>query len=93
MMKTTVQKTMESKLNTIDKILLGCAAFLIAFTIVMIAIFCVYQTEPSTLITSVFSLLGGEATISFVIWYIKKRYATKYEQEDKEHGLEEEVDE
>lgn len=81
-----MSKKTQQKLNTIDKILLGCATFLIAFTIVMIAIFCVYQQEPSTLITSVFSLLGGEVTLSFAIWYIKKRYASKYEKEDKEDG-------
>lgn len=80
------------KITTIDIILLGCATFLIAFTIVMIAIFCVYQTEPSTLIASVFSLLGGEVTLSFAIWYIKKRYAAKYEKEDRDNGLEAEIE-
>lgn len=85
-------KTTESKLNTIDKILLGCATFLIAFTITMVAIFCVYRTEPSTLITSVFSLLGGEVTLSFAIWYIKKRYAAKYEKEDRDNGGAESMD-
>ena len=88
-MMTTVKKKRpkrKPKVTTIDIILLGCATFLIAFTVVMIAIFCVYQQEPTTLITSVFSLLGGEVTLSFAIWYIKKRYATKYEREDKEDG-------
>lgn len=75
-----------SKLNTIDKILVGCAVFLSIFTITMIVIFIKYQDEPSTLITSVFSVLGGEITLSFFIWYIKKRYARKYEMEDKENG-------
>lgn len=79
-------------LNTIDKILLGCAGFLLLFTIMMIVIFIIYQTEPDTLITSVFGLLGGEITLSFAIWYIKKRYARKYEKEDKENGLEREVE-
>ena len=76
----------KKKITTIDWILIGCAGFLIAFTVTMIAIFCVYQTEPATLIASVFSLLGGEVTLSFAIWYIKKRYAAKYEKEDQENG-------
>jgi len=65
----------KNNLNTIDKILLGCALFLTVFTIVMIIIFIIYQQEPATLITSVFGVLGGEAVVSFFIWYIKKKYA------------------
>ena len=70
-----VKKTTENenKVTIVDVVLLGCAAFLIAFTVVMIAIFCVYQTEPSTLITSVFSLLGGEITLSFAISKLTER--------------------
>lgn len=80
------KKKKRIKLNTIDCILLGCAGFLIGFTIMMIIIFCIYQTEPSTLITSVFGLLGSEIILSFAIWYIKKRYAYKYDKEDKKDG-------
>ena len=75
-----------SKLNTLDKILIGCAIFLSVFTITMIVIFIKYQEEPSTLITSVFGVLGGEITLSFFIWYIKKRYASKYDKEDNTDG-------
>lgn len=75
-----------TKFNTIDKILIGCASFLFVFTATMIVIFFLFQTEPTTLITSVFSVLGGEITLSFAIWYIKKRYAHKYEQEDRDNG-------
>lgn len=73
----------KSKLNTIDCILLGCATFLVLFTIAVLIIFIIFQNEPDTLITSVFGLLGGEITLSFAIWYIKKRYAKKYEKEDR----------
>ncbi len=66
------------KFNTIDKILLGCALFLTVFVIIMIIIFCIYQTIPDTLVTCVFGVLGSEAFIAFGIWYIKKRYANKY---------------
>lgn len=91
--KPTNSKMTESKINTIDKILIGCAVFLFLFVITMIVIFILYQAEPETLITSVFSVLGGEITLSFAIWYIKKRYAHKYEKEDRENGLEEEIGE
>lgn len=74
------------KFNTIDKVLIGCASFLFLFTVTMIVIFFLFQQEPTTLITSVFSVLGGEITLSFAIWYIKKRYAHKYEQEDRDNG-------
>ena len=88
MMMKKKHRTTASKFNTIDKILIGCASFLFVFTVTMIIIFFMYQQEPSTLITSVFGVLGGEITISFAIWYIKKRYAAKYEKEDKNNNEE-----
>jgi len=68
-------------MNTIDKILLGCAIFILIFTVAMTVIFCVYQTVPDTLIESVFGLFTGEAVITFAIWWIKKRAKGK-ERED-----------
>lgn len=65
------------QMNTIDKILLACAIFLLLFTISMIVIFCIYQSVPDTLIDSVFSLMGGEAVITFVIWWVKKKASQK----------------
>lgn len=62
-------------MNTIDKILLACAIFILAFTITMIVIFCIFQSVPDTLVESVFTLFTGEAVITFVIWWIKKRHA------------------
>lgn len=83
-----MEKKRKSKLNTIDCILIGCASFLVIFTFAILVIFILFQTEPDTLITSVFGLLGGEITVTFFIWYIKKRYARKYEREDSEDGQE-----
>lgn len=60
-------------MNTIDKILIGCAIFIILFTVAMTVIFCIFQTVPDTLIDSVFGLFAGEAVITFVIWWIKKK--------------------
>lgn len=76
-------------IKTLDKILIGCAAFLLIFTVVMIVIFCVFQSVPDTLIDAVYGLLGGEAVVTFFIWYIKKRYARKYEREDKQDEFKE----
>ena len=74
------------KFNTIDKILLGCAVFLIAFTLTMITLFCIYGNVPDVLIDNVFRVLGVEGVLSFAIWWIKKRYARKYEKEDRLQG-------
>lgn len=88
-MTKKMRTTRKSKLNTIDGVLIGCASFLVIFTFAILVIFILFQTEPDTLITSVFGLLGGEITLSFAIWYIKKRYARKYEKEDRDGQAEE----
>lgn len=64
-------------MNTIDKILISIAVFLVAFTITMIVLFCLYQATPDSLIEAVFGLCGGEAVITFVIWWIKKKTGGK----------------
>lgn len=61
-------------MNTIDKILCGLVAFLIAFIITIIILFCIYQSTPDTLVECVFTLCGSEAIITFAIWWIKKKY-------------------
>lgn len=60
-------------MTTIDKILIGCAAFLAVFTVTMVVIFCIYQAVPDTLIDAVFGAMTGEAALTFAIWWIKKR--------------------
>ena len=60
-------------MNTIDKILLSCAIFLVMFTVCMIVIFCIYQSVPDTLVDAVFGLMGSEAIITFAIWWVKKK--------------------
>lgn len=60
-------------MNTIDKILLGCAIFILIFTVTMTVIFCVYQSVPDTLISCVFAIFTGETFITFLIWWLKKR--------------------
>ncbi len=60
-------------MNTIDKILIGCAIAVIAFTVTMIVIFCIFQSIPDTLVDNFYNLFTGEAVITFLIWWIKKR--------------------
>jgi uncharacterized BrkB/YihY/UPF0761 family membrane protein len=60
-------------MNTIDKILLGCAIFILCFTITMIVLFCIYQSVPDVLIENIFQIFTGEAVITFLIWWIKKK--------------------
>ena len=61
-------------MSTIDKILISCAIAVIVFTITMIVIFCIFQSVPDALIECFFSLFTGEAIITAVIWYVKKKY-------------------
>ena len=60
-------------MNTLDKILIACALFLLIFTITMIVIFCIYQAIPDSLVDAVFSLFSAEAVITMVIWRVKKK--------------------
>ena len=69
-------------MNTIDKILIGCAVFLGLFTLTMIILYCVFQSVPDTLIECVFQLFTGEAVITFAIWWIKKKQTTRKEKSD-----------
>ena len=64
-------------MNTIDKILLACSIFLLLFTIVMIVIFCIYQSVPDTLIDSVFGIFSCEAFITMAIWAIKRHGSSR----------------
>ena len=69
-------------MNTLDKILLTIAIFILLFTITMIVIFCLFQSTPDTLVECVFSLCGGEAVITFLLWYAKRRFNLLKDNED-----------
>ena len=71
-------------MTTIDKILLTCAIFILIFTITMIVVFCVFQAVPDSLIDAVFGLFTGEAVITFIIWYVKRRMGLVKEKDDEE---------
>ena len=71
-------------MTTLDKILIGCAIFITTFTVTMTVIFCVFQSVPDVLVESVFSLFTGETIVCFVIWYAKRRFNLKEEEEEQE---------
>lgn len=71
-------------MNTIDKILIGCAIAVIAFTIAMIVIFCIFQSIPDTLVDNFYNLFTGEAVITFLIWWIKKKGQKNEKRSDKQ---------
>lgn len=61
------------KLNTIDKILIFCTAVLLIFTIVMVVIFCIYQSVPDTLIGAFFGAFSIETVNTVMLYKQKKR--------------------
>ena len=72
-------------MNTIDKILLGLAGFLIGFIVSMIVIFCIFQATPDVLIECTLAAGTSEAVIAFAIWWIKKRHGNdKPKEKEKE---------
>ena len=66
------------KLNTIDKVLIFCTTILLIFTIVMVVIFCIYQSVPDTLIGAFFGAFSIE-TINTVMLYKQKKRSNNNE--------------
>lgn len=73
---------MKKKLNTIDRILIFCTAVLLIFTIVMVVIFCIYQSIPDTLVGAVFGAFGVETINTVMIYKDKKKRSKNNETED-----------
>ena len=71
-------------MNTIDKILIGCSIAVIAFTVAMIVIFCIFQSIPDTLVDNFYNMFTGEAVITFLIWWIKKKGQKNEKRSDKQ---------
>ena len=60
------------KISTLDRVLLFCAISILVFTIIMIVLFCIFQSVPDTLIVSFFGVFTGEGCICWRIWAKKK---------------------
>lgn len=66
-------KKKRKPLNTIDKVLIFCTTVLLMFTVIMIVIFCIFQTVPDTLIGAFFAAFGVETVNTVMIYKDKKR--------------------
>lgn len=66
-------------MNTLDKVLISLAVFIIIFTITMIILFCVFQAIPDTLVNAVFGVVSSETVLTFLIWYLKRKGQRKNE--------------
>ena len=60
-------------MSTLDKILLGCAIFIVIFIITMVILFCIFQAIPDTLVECVLQTFSCEAVVTFLIWWLKKK--------------------
>ena len=69
---TKYKQPRKKSLHTMDVILLIMALLLVAFTITMIVLFCIYQQIPDTLVTAFFSAFGAEGGFMAVIMVTKK---------------------
>ena len=65
----------KKRLSTLDKILLFCGISVLVFTLIMIVIFCIYQSVPDTLIVSFFGVFTGEG-VSVGVFGQKRRRLT-----------------
>ena len=63
----------KKKLNTIDKVLIFCTTILLIFTIVMVVIFCIYQSVPDTLVVAFFGAFSIETVNTVMLYKQKKR--------------------
>lgn len=69
-------------MSTLDKILIGCAGFLLAFVITMIILFCIFQAVPDVLIESVMQVFASEIVLTFIIWWVKKKSSRRDNKND-----------
>ncbi len=73
------------KRKTMDVILIGLAAFLLIFIVVMLALYYITGGIPDTLCTCVFGICGGECGVMGWIRTTKdKQIDRKYQLEDRE---------
>jgi flagellar basal body-associated protein FliL len=69
-MKSTAKK--RSQGGTMDIILIILGVAILVFTITMIAVFCVFQAVPDTLVQCFFACCGSEGGFMAVIMVAKK---------------------
>lgn len=78
------------RFGTMNFILVLIGVVMLIFTVTMTVLFCIYGTIPDTLVTCVFSVLGGECGIMGWIRTSKERHRErKWEVEDRSQAKEE----
>jgi hypothetical protein len=70
-MKSTAKRRSQGG-GTMDIILIILGVAILVFTITMIAVFCVYQAVPDTLVQCFFACCGSEGGFMAVIMVAKK---------------------
>lgn len=74
-------------MKTMDKILIIMAIAISLFTIVMVILFCIYQTIPDSLVTAFFGLFTGEMGFMGCIQIAKKIKEGKTDEADEETDI------
>ena len=69
----------KKKLGTLDRVLIFCAICLLTFTVIMITLFCMYQTIPDTLVVAFFGAFGVETINCVMIHKNKQKKANNEE--------------
>jgi len=77
-MKSTAKK--RSQGGTMDIILIILGVAILVFTITMIAVFCVFQAVPDTLVQCFFACCGSEGGFMAVIMVAKKLTEGRHEE-------------
>ena len=86
-MKGKHEKEKQKSIGMMDIVLIIVGIALVAFTTIMIVIFCLFGTIPDTLVTCVFATLGGECGILGWIKTTKeKRQDRKWELQDRKEA-------
>ncbi len=69
-------------MKTMDLILIIVGVLLLAFTVTMIVLFCMYQSVPDTLITMFFGCLGTECGVMGWIKTAKEKQRRNAEKDE-----------
>lgn len=85
-MKGQHEKEKQKSLGMMDIVLIIVGVALLAFTTIMIVLFCLFGTIPDTLVTCVFATLGGECGVLGWIKTTKERHRERnWELEDRKN--------
>ena len=76
------KRKQQYKWNVFDRILLALALFLLVFSVIMVIVFCLYQSVPDSLIVAVFGMASGEC--GFMAWIKRGKDSLENKNKNKE---------